>query len=236
MERVGKQERDGETVWVKRGVKDHRNLLQRIVFGLRGSARGELAREAASIRRMSARGALVPTILEESEHILILSDIGDTLEQILRRADAQTASALVTAAAKNLEALHRAGGWHGNAALRNMTLAQEGQIGLLDFDHGVPHGLPLLFKQAYDLWVMTASSFSFDPTGELAKTALAAYGYLPVTAYIKRSCRPLGPFSRALWPIRASLGRDIRRVLEVMRVLQGVPEFGNAHRSTGEGV
>ncbi len=234
--RVSKELRDGKTVWVKHAVKDYRNLLQRVLFVLRPSTK-ELANEAAAIRRVGARGALVPTILEEHAEKLVLSDLGTTLEQLLRTADAQTATALVAEAAKNLEVLHRAEGWHGNAALRNMTQTADGRIGLFDFDHGVPHWLPLKLKQAYDVWIMAGSSFSFDPEGGLARTILETYKYVPITDYIRRSCQPLRPFARALWPIRASLGRDVRRILQVMQVLQGLPGFGNGPSSTvGEGI
>ena len=168
--RVTKETRNGATVWVKRAAKDYRNGFQRVLFSL-CFCQTQTAREAAAIRALAKRGAVVPRIVEERADVLVTEDIGVMLEQLIRGGTAEENQSLVVAAAQALEALHRAGGWHGNAALRNLTRTADGRIGMFDFEYGVPHCLPLTLKQAYDLWLLCSSAIGLDPTLRLAQAA-----------------------------------------------------------------
>lgn len=218
---------EGRRLWVKRAAPPPSvavHALQSALAALlalpllRPPRRREPARlladEAAALRSFAAAGLPVPAVIAQWDGMLVLGDGGDKLEALLGTADGPRRILMVTAAARLLLRVHRAGLWHGGPQIRNFTWAEEAP-GLLDLEDqsGLAH-LPLAVRQARDVLLFLYSVVRYGD----AVMAAAASVLLPGSARDVRDglslarARFAGPI-RLLRPLLPRLGRDGRQIV-----------------------
>lgn len=211
----------GGRVWVKYGGKDYRNGFQRIIDRIGGfrhtlpPGRLRLYREVTHIRLLSRMGLCVPRVVAVGRDYIALSDIGETIETLLRPLpDAASRAPYLQAAASSLGILHRKGGWHGNAKLRNFTWDGR-QAGMIDFEESGSIW-PLFYKQAKDVFMLIGSMHKFDPDGALITLMLDSYRQQRCLMPLYVSACALLPLYLLLWPLRKVLGRDVRETVRTL--------------------
>jgi tRNA A-37 threonylcarbamoyl transferase component Bud32 len=120
---------------------------------------GDKARqlEERRIGELRRRGVHVPDILGRGDRWLVLSDIGPSLSSCLKRADDPAAvDRLVHRSAAALVAVHRSGGYLGQAVARNIVVSER-DIGFIDFEEDPLAVMSLDQAQARD-WLLFSSS------------------------------------------------------------------------------
>jgi hypothetical protein len=178
--RVFPAEIDGRRVYIKRTEKNFPNRAAKWASALLdGISRRErltpIEHEANRIRMLADAGFIVPDIVIKTDDYIVLSDIGPTLESVIAKVSPQEREEVLRAAARSLRALHDKGGWHGAAALRNMTQAPDG-IGFIDLENRVDAYIPLFGRQYWDLWTLGHSTAFFDHSGGLSAVVYETYG------------------------------------------------------------
>lgn len=101
---------------------------------------GDIAFEVRTLRELAERGQRVPEVLHAEADYFVMSDAGPTLESVLKKLDdPEEGRRLVDRAARALARLHAAGGVHGGALARNLTVSPgDGGIGFIDFEECPP--------------------------------------------------------------------------------------------------
>lgn len=222
--RVLKLDVDGKVVWVKRGGKDYHNPYQRLCALLfhrpKHGAHSTFQKEAARINVIRSAGSLAPEVLEVGSDYIVLSDIGTSLQDTLRTASPEEREQLVLAGMRAIDQLHQHKGWHGNAALRNLTIENDTKrIGFIDFDFSPREYMPLLFKQPYDLWQYCYSTVRFDMSGHLCKLAFKEYSLARNKYVVLAMCALLLPIALILSPFAHKLGRDTGQIVKTITTL-----------------
>lgn len=176
-------------------------------------AGGNVAFEAATLRRMAGHGVAVPRVLHETADYFVMSDTGESLQRILRKtADQDERDKLVALAARALRRLHDTGQAHGGALIRNMTI-RDGVLHFIDFEEDVP-AAHLEQYQLRDLFLFVFS---------LARNRLPVDARRVCGWYDAPSPSPDVPPDGPTWPrLRAALLRlRLVRVAE-WRALRGI--------------
>ncbi|KRE93779.1 hypothetical protein ASG87_18275 [Frateuria sp. Soil773] len=163
---------------------------------------GEQAKllELRRIGELSASGVRVPEVLGEGHRTLLLSDIGPSLSNRLKRAvDDSQVDRLVKKAAGEIAAVHGRGAYLGQAFPRNITVGDE-RIGFLDFEEDPLEVMPLRDAQARD-WLLFAAGVSRHYAGRSDALAGILGGVLPqaandVTQEVRRLAERLGFLDR----------------------------------------
>ena len=174
----------GEKVFVKKRSRPRNALgihLQRLLCAATGivllrppekSPVGDIRHEAATLARLAAGGIRVPDILHVEDDYFVMSDVGPSLEAVIRDNPAE-GDGLVRNALDELRRLHDLRFAHGGAQIKNMAV-REGVIHFLDFEEVVPER-HLEDFQVRDLFLFLFSlercGFNPDLPG-----LLAAYG------------------------------------------------------------
>lgn len=197
---------EGERYWVKRSLKNYRNLFQVVLYPNFSALRDE-ARAMLGLRR---RAMLVPTVVHETADFVVLTDVGECLYDCLLQGDEEQRMRYVLQVADLLGELHQRKGWHGNAALRNFTL-RNGQLGMIDFENTAHRWCTLNLRQAFDLWQVLNSIANFPERKSLAKAFLARYRPTSRALFdLRVMAWGLSPFYLMLVPFGAHLTPDIR--------------------------
>lgn len=205
---------DAKRYWIKRAGKDFKNSFQQAIAGHANPLRDE----AAAIQALQRRGMRVPTVMHEEADFIVLSDIGESIQQQMQANEAGR-SAYVEKVAATLTILHRAGGWHGNAMLRNFTMEGDA-IGMIDFEDTAHHRWSLTLRQAFDIWQVLYSAARFDGGEGLARTFLSHYQPSSRSLRILRLIALLlSPLYLLLWGLKPWLKRDIRQAVVAIGAL-----------------
>ncbi|MFK8252233.1 lipopolysaccharide kinase InaA family protein [Ancylobacter terrae] len=223
--RVFRIDLDGAPVWVKRGTKDFRNVLQRLLgwgasLPLRHMtpARQRVYSEVRRLRALRRAGFNVPDILCVGSDYLALSDMGVTLDAVLRKDTASDeARRLVRQAAEMVAELHLAGQWHGAARVRNFTVRNRA-MGMIDFEDPVA-GLPHIYNRLMDLFMLTLSLARREPTGRLAREALTVYGAKRSLAEFRTVAFLMLPTYLVLRPFHTFLGQDGKQIVACLKAV-----------------
>ena len=187
---VTRLEVEKQQVWLKRYGTDLRTVRLRTLDwfarllrlpSLRPPPRlaGVEARliEQRRLDELTSLDVNVPQVLGAGEDCLLLSDMGQTLSSLLRKAEPDEARVLLLAAMQAIAEVHQRGGYLGAPVARNLTISHDGRIGFLDFEEDPGQVMPLLQAQARD-WLMFASGvahhvpFDEDTLGEIFAQAL----------------------------------------------------------------
>ena len=196
---------DGERYWVKRA---HRS----------GKRSAGLRDEVLAMAAVSRRGVRVPQLVHETDAYIVVSDLGETLQRHLESADAGERMRCALMVGDVLRDLHRQGGWHGNAALRNLMFGG-GRIGMIDFENAAHRWLSLTGRQAFDAWQVIHSLAQFDDRDALIGAFLERYRPAPrVLAWLRRMAWALSPLL-LLEPFARYLKRDFRQGVYGLRAL-----------------
>ena len=161
----------GRVFWVKRADAPKKRIWHRLQSVIALSLRTGILRptagpggaaalhaEAQRLRAFAAAGLPVPDILAEEDTLLILSDIGPAVAELLRAdPDPVRRYSLMEHAALALAALHTGGRAHGRPYLRDMTWA-DGKIGFLDLEEDPLSVMPLHQAQARDVWIFLCAA------------------------------------------------------------------------------
>lgn len=169
----------GEPAWLKRyGNQSRRFRLRALdwfvrwlgVLPLRPPPRhtGDDARrtEQRRLQELASSRVNVPRVLGEGDSFLVLSDMGETLAGLLRRADPDEAERLLTAAVQAMAEVHRAGLYLGQPLARNITFDRDGRVGFLDFEEDPGEVMSLVEAQTRDWLVFSAGAARHVPFDE----------------------------------------------------------------------
>lgn len=214
-QRVFSLDVEGQRYWVKRASKDYKNLLQAWLF----PNRTQLRDEAQAMRALQQRGMRVPAVVHESSDFIVLSDVGESMQRHIHLAQGKQRSHYVAQVAETLSQLHRAGGWHGNAALRNFTW-HDGQIGMIDFENTAHRLWSRNIKHAFDIWQALYSCARFEDGSQLARVFLAHYR--PSSrglVYLRAMAWLASPLYITMAPFSLRLKRDIRQAVTAIGTL-----------------
>ena len=195
---------DGANYWVKRA---------------RRGRTSELRDEVRAMAAVARRGALVPTVVCATDAWIVMTDLGETLQRHLERADAQERLRCALLAADALRELHAHAGWHGNAALRNLMFS-DGKVGMIDFESAAHRWLTLNGCQAFDAWQAIHSLAQFDERDALISAFLERYRpSVPVIRLLRLMAWILSPAYLLLAPFVGRLKRDFRQGVYGVRAL-----------------
>lgn len=196
---------DGERYWVKRAQRGGRRSA-----GLRA--------EVLAMAAVARRGVRVPSVVHETDAYIVVTDLGETLQRHLEQADAAERLRCAVLVGDVLRDLHRQGGWHGNAALRNLMFGG-GRLGMIDFEAAAHRWLSLTGRQAFDAWQVIHSLAQFDDREALIGAFLERYHPSPrVLAWLRRIAWALSPLL-LLAPFARYLKRDFRQGVYGLRAL-----------------
>lgn len=149
-------------------------------------------------RRLTELASLdvnVPRVLAQGDDCLLLSDMGQTLADRLRRSGPDEARTLVSRAVEAIAAVHARGAYLGAPVARNLTVDADGRIGFIDFEDDPGEVMPLADAQARDWLVFSAGVSRHVPFDEQELAGLLAAGL--------RRERP---------PSRSALARTVERL------------------------
>lgn len=206
---------DGERYWIKRSRKNYKNLYQVVLHPNLSALRDE-ARAMRSLRR---HGLLVPEVVHEAADFIVLTDLGESLQRHLQRADASSRMQYVLQVADLLSEMHGRKAWHGNAALRNFTL-KDGRLGMLDFENTAHRLMTLNLRQAFDIWQVLHSLAQYEERKALEHAFLTRYrptsrGLL----YLRLIAWGLSPVYLVLAPFSGFMKRDIGTAVDSVGTL-----------------
>jgi tRNA A-37 threonylcarbamoyl transferase component Bud32 len=191
---------DGQRFWLKRiEALPLRMRLQK------GDARAAFEAERTGLRVLGEVGLPVAPIALDGPDYMVLPDVGQTLNLVLRTASIEERSAAFRAAGLSLARLHGAGFVHGRPAIRDICWDGR-EARFIDLERfSVARRGPLYQAMDVVIFVQTVMTLTAGPVPEL-DAALAAYAgtappeVMPVVARVVRWLGWLGPVARAvLW-------------------------------------
>ncbi|SMX44230.1 phosphotransferase [Octadecabacter ascidiaceicola] len=231
---------DGQDAWVKRpeGARSsiftslHR-VLDRIFPKAMQSTNAvggmeALHGEAARLRLFATKGLPVPTVLDETDAHLVLSDCGIQLRGHMRAiSDVAERERLMEQALDVLVKIHQSGLAHGRPFLKDMTLSETGEISVLDLEEDPVQRMPLEDAQARDiyLFLLSCAEFKDDPKAGLKRLLDSYLADAPkdVAQRLIALCKSLRVWR---WIMRGTgatmLADDVRGAYWAARVLEGV--------------
>lgn len=204
----------GQRIWLKR--VETLSLRLRL---LKGDARKCLERDRAGLQILADAGLPVAPILHHGPDYIVTSDVGRTLDAILRdrSTDRAEQEAAFTAAGLALARLHGSGFCHGRPALRDMCW-DGSTIRLIDLECFAPRKTgPWAYSR--DLLILLHNLLSIDREAvDLAVVLTQAYrGQGPERAVRCLRCRAMA----LAWLI--PLIAPLRRLRPTSRELNAVP-------------
>lgn len=235
--RVRKELWRGRPIWIKKAVLSKSTVFHKvqqflspfIPAALRPTvSRGgkeALQQEARRIAELNDVGFVVPEVLAITDDWLILSDIGLTLHTLLlghNRPNPEFVITTVSACARELGLMHRAGFYHGRAKLNDFIWTPDERIGFIDFEEDVS-SLTIESVQAREIWLMlTSVSRISHIVPDVMKSAFDAYkearGEADYTE-LKRMLRALKLFCVSVYPWRWLLSNDVSRAYKATNYL-----------------
>lgn len=233
-------EHNNQIFWVKRATPNKQNIWHKLqpiisfamrspIFNPTASTGGSAALHAEAKRLISFKqhGILTPKILDISNDMLILSDIGTSIPALLSpNPTCPNNLSLLRCAARALAQLHNQQLIHARPFLRDMTWNGE-EIGFLDLEEDTLSVMPFPHAQARDIWLFLCSvarharlnnnPTQYDP--HLTAYIYATYKnalYAPAPAplsLIKKRLSPLANIiERHLWH-KNFIGKDVRHAV-----------------------
>ena len=230
-ERISRVDTGERVVWVKRAAAKSLHIghyLQWIAtIGLPGTIyrpsrpeHGDAATrgEAGRIRAFQARGVATPEILYQGAGVMVLSDVGRTVESEMigarRAGDADGHDALLMIFAEGMARLAAAGLVHGRPHPRDCFI-RDGRLGFMDLEQNPLAGMSLENAQARD--ALFAFGFICDmamkpETPDRAFDIWIGAAPSGAVAALRRALRQLRPVSWLARQVpRGLIGSDLRR-------------------------
>ena len=233
---------DGKTVWIKKPVPPKAtswHKLQQLCAALiplpilrptvsHGGTAG-LETEARRIARFRDAGIPVPEIHGLSDRWIILGDMGQTIESLLKKDAALTPERLrarIENAALTLAELHTKGIAHGRGKLNDLVRLPDGRTGVIDFEEDIENAkIPLPALMARDVFLFTISVARFARIdAQICAYALAAYkshhNDPAIFTELRKLLRLLAPFYALAKPFHAKLKGEPRQVFDAVSSLR----------------
>ena len=168
-----------------------------------------MERERRRMMEFGAKGFPVPEIIYSSQTAIVISDVGPTVQRILkwkRRAGETDHDALLIDCAAAIGDLHAAGLCHGRPHVRDFFL-RDGHIGFMDFEEEPQAVMPLETAQARDIWLLFLPLCTLAQNGratlDAAYQAWASRAPEAAIIELRRLVRVLGRFL----PLARLIGR-----------------------------
>lgn len=165
---------DGEPVFVKKrrsGKNPVGKFFQRLLYRLTGNVLilppeqpigGTARHEAAVLRELAKRGINVPRVLHGEDGYFVMTDVGETLETVLRD-NPEEKEYYIAAAARELRRLHDTGLAHGGSQIKNLAV-KDGTIHFIDFEERIPEDkIPMFQMRDLFLFILSLERAGFDP-------------------------------------------------------------------------
>ncbi|UHS60163.1 serine/threonine protein phosphatase [Agrobacterium vaccinii] len=179
-----------------------------------------MAREKRRMMTFGENGFPVPEIIYSSQTAIVISDVGPTVQRILktkRGAGASDHDGLLIDCAAAIGNLHAAGLCHGRPHVRDFFL-QDGRIGFMDFEEEPEAVMPLETAQARDIWLLFLPLVSLAQNGkttlDAAYQAWSARAPKETIVELQRLVRVLSrflPLARLIGRVR--MGSDLQRFI-----------------------
>jgi len=160
-------ERGGRRYWFKRGRPTGSTAIHALGYRLTGlpflrpvekkTARQAARWEADKLERLRELGIPVPELIARGEGYFLMSDRGESLAKLLKKASPHESDRLLEGAVQSLAALHRAGEYHGASQIRNFVADKEGKVSIIDFEESFDEGSDLKALQFRDLFLLLYS-------------------------------------------------------------------------------
>lgn len=228
----------GDTrVWIKRHDCDRPNIARRlhalISFALPAhyirasplrNPTNMVFQEIRKINAFKAADIPVPELLCSQGPVLMLSDVGETIQKKLKKlrdADAHLHDGLLIQCADALGEVHAGGLCHGRPHPRDMFVASNNKIGFFDFEEEPEAVMTMAQAQARDAWLLffqvSAQALDKERTPSAAFTAWRRHISLETLQSLQQIVRffrfcviPL-KMAQPIW-----LGDDGKRMLSAM--------------------
>ncbi|MBE70835.1 MAG: hypothetical protein CMO07_08910 [Thalassospira sp.] len=234
---------DNRRIWVKQAVPAKHKVwhsVQRFAANITGipllrptvSPGGQkgLESEAATLRKLTSLGVLVPDLIDVGENWIAIGDNGRILKTCIEddvdKGNDDAIRRHVVDAGAALARLHGEGVAHGAPLLRNMTLRDDHQIGFIDFEEDPNARMPVIDAQARDILLFVFSiQREFKKRPELLRAGWQAYveaagETAPQLVPLRKVIRLLRPVYLMLRPFRRWLGTDALNGLWAYRTLR----------------
>ncbi len=157
----------GKRYWLKRGRPTGSTVIHSLGYRLTGlpflrpverkNAAESTRYEAGKLRQLREKGLPVPSVVWEEDAFFVMEDRGESLAPRLKRMAEEEAKPRLHKVVEVLAKLHRSGEYHGASQIRNFTLAENGELSLIDFEESFPSGTPLKALQFRDLFLLLYS-------------------------------------------------------------------------------
>jgi hypothetical protein len=211
-------ELEGRRIWIKKTVPPKARIwhgLQKLIaFLLRRpilrstvseGGGGSLHMEAARLAEFRAKGFHVPEVLAVSDEMLVLTDAGPQLREVLDKTEDEAQRlALLKKAVAELARLHAARMVHGRPYMRDMTV-EGGRIGFLDLEENPLRVMPLRAGQARDIWIFLSAACRYarvpGPVPAYREDVIKAVFAEYAAAALPETLAELGSFVRFLEPL-----------------------------------
>nr|WP_246749350.1 serine/threonine protein phosphatase [Agrobacterium rosae] len=190
-----------------------------------------MEREKRRMMEFGAKGFPVPDIIYSSQTAIVISDVGPTVQRILKmksRAGESDHDTLLIDCAAAIGDLHAAGLCHGRPHVRDFFL-RDGRIGFMDFEEEPQAVMPLETAQARDIWLLflpvTTLAKNGRETLDAAYKAWATRAPEAAIAELRRLVRVLGrflPLARLIG--RVQMGSDLQRFIKATEYLKNAVE------------
>lgn len=190
-----------------------------------------MERERRRMMEFGAKGFPVPDIIYSSQTAIVISDVGPTVQRILkwkRRAGETDHDALLIDCAAAIGDLHAASLCHGRPHVRDFFL-RDGRIGFMDFEEEPQAVMPLETAQARDIWLLFLPLCMLAQNGratlDAAYQAWASRAPEAAIIELRRLLRVLGrflPLARLIG--RVQMGSDLQRFIVATDYLKNAVE------------
>lgn len=228
---------NGRTVYVKKRRRNKNPvgwLAQRLLYRLTDNLLvvppsrpigDNVEFEAGVLRRLAGQGVPVPDVLHVEADYFVMSDVGRTLEAVLRD-EPEAAARHIAKAVRELRRLHDKGFAHGASQIKNLTV-KDGEIHFIDFEENIPDAYLKKFQMRdLFLFLMSLERHGHDPDlqalcrlydGDTGESSLAEIRSALLRLRVVRLLdnRIFSRFSM----------RDIRSLNRLIRKAEGVADF-----------
>jgi len=221
----------GKTVWIKRMDCESPPLSRRLHAALFSkllkpylraaplrSAQEQTQQEIRKLSAFKAAGIPVPKIICAQDAVLLLSDVGKTIQKRLKTSSPKRHDSLLIACSDALGQAHAAGLCHGRPHPRDMFLSPKGKIGFFDFEEEPEAVMSLSQAQARDVWLLFLQICTLARDKEhTAAAAFKAWQHYAPPQTLEDLRHLVRFFCVFLLPLRALkviwLGKDGQRML-----------------------
>lgn len=238
--RVTKDNWQGQTIWLKKFIKNKslgfvriRDVMARLnknplYFSTEASDQRQINGEVKRLKLLAVHGVNVPKVLASGDGWFVMTDKGDSLRKLLHCSCLSNLERLdlLTEGAKALALLHSVGRWHGRPALRDLTWDGHA-IAFVDFEEDVGRKLTPRQCQVRDLLIFLHDVVRFSQLNgfnsqQILHSCIQTYRVNSPTHVWAESLLVVKSMWLAyfiLWSTQSFNGKDGRAALGLLRIM-----------------